>query len=98
MDKNIEFLVGVSCMLHWRDVQMELSGFKRTNALYFNSTLGTFIDQDKIHNFIGTAFIYTNSIHKDFHKVIMPLRKTEEYSPRSPFYVQYYFDNDKHRL
>ena len=101
IDKNVEFLVDTSCLLHWRDVQIDMSGFKRTKTKknYYNSKLKSFSsDNSEYHDIIFTRFVYSHSSHKDFHKVIVSLTKVGDDSPQQLFYIQYYFDGLEHEV
>ena len=79
---------------------MDLSGFKRTKTktLFYNSIRGTLSDNKEYHDVTFTRFIYTHSVHKDFHKVMVSWTKTGDHSPQKLFYVQYYFDGQEHEV
>jgi len=97
VDRNLEFIVDTSRLLHWRDVQLDLSGFSRTKtkSLYYSSTLDTFTDISSNYDVLVTRFIFIHRIHKNFHKVIVSLTRKGEKHPEKLFYVQDYFDGEE---
>jgi len=100
VDKNVEFLVDTSQLLHWRDVMSDLSGFTRTKTkkMFYKSTIGVLSKDSSEYDIAVTRFILTHSTHKDFHKVIISLTQKDRTEPEALFYVQYYFDGPEHDI
>ena len=102
VDKNLEFIVDTSHLLHWKDVRLDIiSGLVRsgTKTILLAGDRDD-LEQVKATNYDYRCFIYTYSHDDspDFHKIIVAVYIGNSITPLPHFYVQYYFDNEEHPI
>ena len=100
VDKNLEFTVDTFHLLHWEDVQsVMISGLIRSGT----KTILLAGDGDDLEQVKGTNYNYTCirctynlDDSPNFHKIIEAVFVGNLITPMLHFYVQYYFDHEKH--
>lgn len=100
VDKNVEFLVNISQLRHWRDIQLDMCGMRRTRTrtLYYDSIRENFGDSEDDSDIFINRYTYISKIHPDFHKVIITINFKGKDRPEDLGYVQYYFDKGEHEI
>ena len=102
VDKNLEFIVDTSHLLHWKDVRSDMiSGLVRSGT----KTILLAADGDDLEQVKGTnydysciRYTYNQDDIPNFHKIIVAVYVGNSITPLPHFYVQYYFDNEEHPI
>ena len=102
VNKNLEFIVDTSHLLHWKDVRSDMiSGLVRsgTKTIFFAGG-GDNLEQVKGLNYDYRCIRYTYNHYDrpDFHKIIVAVYVGNSTTPLPHFYVQCYFDHEEHPI
>ena len=102
VNKNLEFIVDTSHLLHWKDVRSDMiSGLVRSGTkTIFLAGDGDNLEQVKGLNYDYRCIRYTynHNDSPDFHKIIVAVYVRNSTAPLPHFYVQYYFDHEEHPI
>ena len=100
-DRNVEFIVNTNCLLHWKDIHCNQSGFVRTKTKkYYNDFKSQDLDnnQSKHHDLTVTRYISVHFYPKDFHKITVSISLKDDKQPMNLVYIRSYFDDKEHEL
>ena len=102
VNKNLEFIVDTSHLLHWKDVRSDtISGLVRSGTkTIFLAGDGDNLEQVKGVNYDYRCIRYTYNYNDspDFHKIIVAVCVGNSTTPLPHFYVQYYFDHEEYPI